>query len=919
MMFGSKERRRLMRNRSIESVGSEQPGVPPSVGATAASSSSSVSPSKQKQQQKQKEKQKEKQQNHLPKNTSRKPPLQPPPPAAAAAGVHHADPPVLARRSTLHRTMASLSAYRATPITKHYALNNQILAAFDSHYENQLFPVAYAIGLQFVETALLEIPKHGYYYSTRHCQERKANGSNALRVAKLLQTMLQQQQLLLQSTRSDLGNLDWQQESNKVRKLLTLALEQVSEEKEQESSSSTTPPHYIDQYEAHRAALEAELNELKRQEAPQTFLGETCGPLLDCSFTETMCPPGGLAALLPGGSSSSETLHYGILEQQQPLVPRDIPPPPPLPLQERQRTVSTIMREMMQQPPRQQQQPQPQNHNNTASTSVATLPIPLSPGIQIAEPIGIIHRPPSLHPTVSAVTRATIPPPPMLDTGSSWMARPDFRRQMSGRTYADHVALERALYLSGLEVQPELILGSDDNMMTIDPYHHPQAAVIVVEDHDDDDEQWMLERALKESEREMEALREQEELQILQACQQSEDQIYQQNLQPTTSYNSSCTATTQPPQLQRRITKSRLEIETLHIIYHEDFLHLWNSGRVRVTHVETYQGKNPGSTNGCTVIAPLLCIHHFINFTEPGINGELTDDPGLPDETIKSVIDEEVPSILPKVREELGVVQDAFLIPSDSHDYLLKNQLLSQDQFVTVIGGNILDERHLNELIRTLVEGCVPVDTTAISEKEDASTTTNGESGPFSHPKSNASSNDSTASSETNGPYNASSASHVNNPKKRDLRKAKIACTLFFHEHVVSILKLRRAHNGAAWFDIIDSLPSKQMLSKQVGRVSSENNPTDAPAGGAATHGADDQSIQVDEFGIPLSETYEVPMNTARIRCLDEEALSVALRWYACAKFNSENLNYIDAYPWEDHSTDFDPRVFQAFVWAEAA
>ena len=74
----------------------------------------------------------------------------------------------------------------------------------------------------------------------------------------------------------------------------------------------------------------------------------------------------------------------------------------------------------------------------------------------------------------------------------------------------------------------------------------------------------------------------------------------------------------------------------------------------------------------------------------------------------------------------------------------------------------------------------------------------------------------------------------------------------------------------------------------------------------------------VDEFGFALSDIDE-PMNCARIRCLDEESLSVALRWYACARFNSENLNYIDAYPWDDHSTDFDPRVFQAFVWTEAA
>ena len=97
------------------------------------------------------------------------------------------------------------------------------------------------------------------------------------------------------------------------------------------------------------------------------------------------------------------------------------------------------------------------------------------------------------------------------------------------------------------------------------------------------------------------------------------------------------------------------------------------------------------------------------------------------------------------------------------------------------------------------------------------------------------------------------------------------------------------------------------MLSREVGKSLAKEEP-DPPTVEDA----------VDSFGFSLSDL-EPPLNTARIRCLDEEALSTALKWYACAKFNSENLNYIDAYPWNDNSTDFDPRVFQAFVWTEAA
>lgn len=845
-IFRSKDRRKLMRSRSSDSqasggAGSGQTAVPvaPLI----------LSPGVKKQTQA----------------------MSPP----AATKVQSPALPPLTRRSTLHRTTASLAQYRATPITKHYSLNNQILTAFESHYENKLFTVAYAIGLQFVETALLEIPKHGYFYSNRHTQDRTTNSLNAIRVSNMLQMILEQQKL----NPSDEFGMDLTMESNKVQKLANLALEQAEEKS-------------MDEYEKNRAKLETELNEMRKQEVP-TLLGEACGPLLD-SLSENICQPHLLPLATTDGKPKPdnepdrkpapnqeqeqaplESVEIPTPPDAMPGPPSSIPPPPP-----KERTVSAMMREMM--------------GNATTKAVMAGVSPPLSspPAATYQADISPKPDPPSLHPSISAIARASItnadvgsvPGPPALESGDSagdWMVmpevmpeRPELGRQMSGRTYADHVALERALYLSGLEVQNDILAAEH---------------VMVVPEEDDD--QWMLEHALKESEREMEKLRQQEELQILEACQQSEKQQYQQPQGTVAAIRPQQGTDGVPgaPQLQRRVTKSRLEIETLHMLYHEDFVHLWNSGRVRVTHVHTYQGKNPGSTNGCTVIAPLLCIHHFINFTEPGVNGGQSDDPGLPDETIKSVIDEEVPSILPKVREELGVVQDAFLIPSDSHDYLLKNQLLSQDQFVTVIGGNILDERHLNELIRTLVDGTPPINSVTASDPSAVSSEINGR-------------NDDAEEKEQ-----SSSA------KKRDLSNAKIACTLFFHEHVVSILKLRRAHGGKAWFDIIDSLPSRQMLSREVGTAAASGhnkiNGIEVDVGGGGG---------VDEFGFALSDM-EDPMNCARIRCLDEEALSVALRWYACARFNSENLNYIDTYPWDDHSTDFDPRVFQAFVWTEAA
>ena len=138
----------------------------------------------------------------------------------------------------------------------------------------------------------------------------------------------------------------------------------------------------------------------------------------------------------------------------------------------------------------------------------------------------------------------------------------------------------------------------------------------------------------------------------------------------------------------------------------------------------------------------------------------------------------------------------------------------------------------------------------------------------------------------------------------------------------MAILKLQRSLKGEAWYDIIDSLPSKSMLSREVGSTFAENVGNDSRSNVRSPNAevAGGNPI-TDPFGLSMMSAFEdsTPLNTARIRCLDAEALTVALRWYACSKFSHENLAYIDNYPWDDLSTDFDPRVFQAFVWSEAS
>lgn len=92
---------------------------------------------------------------------------------------------------------------------------------------------------------------------------------------------------------------------------------------------------------------------------------------------------------------------------------------------------------------------------------------------------------------------------------------------------------------------------------------------------------------------------------------------------------------------------------------------------------------------------------------------------------------------------------------------------------------------------------------------------------------------------------------------------------LFCREHVVSILKIPLS-NGSCYFDLIDSLPSSRV-------------------GGMAS----------------------------RTRCKGRTSFEALLRWYASSNFSESQCEFIDSNRWVDGMCDFDPRVFQSFVWTE--
>lgn len=99
--------------------------------------------------------------------------------------------------------------------------------------------------------------------------------------------------------------------------------------------------------------------------------------------------------------------------------------------------------------------------------------------------------------------------------------------------------------------------------------------------------------------------------------------------------------------------------------------------------------------------------------------------------------------------------------------------------------------------------------------------------------------------------------------------RSKAAATFFFREHVISIVKYLNGNTGQVSYDLIDSLP---------GSVNGYSGAT-------------------------------------RTECQDLESLQVLLKWYTSRKFSDSNCSYIDSHPWDDSMADFDPRVFQGFVW----
>jgi USP8 dimerisation domain len=260
------------------------------------------------------------------------------------------------------------------------------------------------------------------------------------------------------------------------------------------------------------------------------------------------------------------------------------------------------------------------------------------------------------------------------------------------------------------------------------------------------------------------------------------------------------TAKTKQQRRQQQQQQPQLPMRSLLERHRTEYLTLADKGHISVSCLNTYQGRVHESTNGCTVISALVAANHMIKRD----TGTVTND------EITHIIDNVCGPVLRKIRSKLGLPAHALLIPSDVHDQLVDDKVLSQDCFEGASGGSVLDEDHMGEFLKLLSVG---------------------ESGTGAH--------------------------------------SKAAATFFFREHVISIVKYHHGSNRQVWYDLIDSMPANIQ-----GRS-------------AAT----------------------------RTRCASLEALKTLLNWYCSRKFSEANCRYIDSNKWDDNLADFDPRVFQGFVW----
>lgn len=745
------------------------------------------------------------------------------------------------------------------PITTHYNVNNRNLTLFHESLRRGYDAIAYQYGKQFVETALIEIPRHGYFNAKRHHDEKVKSQLEAWQVMDVLDLMLSCKASSVDS------NLDSSTlPENSGRNSSSLALDKLSEEQIVEQQT---------QVNNLKALVEKEISENHDVNQHKNEV------IVDCLH------------LIKDGQSQEDKLSVEALNDR-----------------ESSKDADTVWSEWV----------EIWHHNATDK---------LCMGLSFTDCFGTGN--------VSTEESPTVNKSNVKDFLSDY--------HLSSR---ENSSIEKNSVL-----KPEN--RESDQMNAVESNHSDKSGDLSIVE--------------KIADQTTEA-------------KDLDHNIYSVPLSTEPLFTES---------EEEKLPEASLSIQALSKYYFQDFQQLIDRKRIRIYNMNTYQGKNnKNGLNGCTVIAPLVAINHFL-FNSKDLNcstkpenesisiendfilvskdkhiptispksssnlssmsasksNTFISDSVLPDDIIEEVIDVQAPSILPVIRERLGLTNEALIIPSDVHDYLIDEKLLNQEQFIGVCGGSVLNENHVSEFIRLLK-------TTPKKSKSTNNTINDDEKDMefeknvtlvdkkqkkkkkmlsiFKKKKSNEAIPVNSTDKITNGTNSHTNSDHGTS--------TKIAATLFFHQHVIAVLKFRRP-DGICWYDLVDSLPNQMESSS--GNVQAFDEEREPDPNGLIKHTSDNNMSE--EMGLILSSLSEKDLNycydngmdqsailayamsiqdaaiagpddvedvpnAIRMRCYDEESLEVALRHYFCSKFTTKDMKYIDKYEWDEYNIELDPR-----------
>mmetsp|Transcript_20418 Transcript_20418/g.42686 ORF Transcript_20418/g.42686 Transcript_20418/m.42686 type:complete len:971 (+) Transcript_20418:98-3010(+) len=702
-----------------------------------------------------------------------------------------------------------------TPISAHYATNKSLLDLFSTLYEKDQFSVAYAVGIKFVEVALFQIPTHSYYKSgSADSKERTKSAADAVRVTKLLGGMMDEM-----DDDAD-GGIEKVETLSKLANVAHQSFEEALDMELKEGATEVKDEEDV-----------SPVQRIWNEYVMGMGKGSGDGPNPCAGGFDNICS-------FWNFRNGCEGVDDSTMDEEEQV----------------------------------KKKPKVEEGKKPKVEQITTRKKPK-----------VEHIPTALLPEPVTIPQVFIP------RAESGEARVDEKHSDTGKDgtpygsdVADGVIVAKRVSTdtSDSEISQEVMLTEESeeaNFVGSEPQRTP--GPIVSEELDDtsmDDAMYneatpvAMNKSVVLKGEPVEPLRQRMDSEGFDKDALELAIIMSKRCNPainvSPSPSSDTVRSTMSVDEQRKdVTR---HIDSLVLKYEEQYHTLRDKNQFHVRFLDTFQGRNPHSTNGCTVIAPLTCIQYFCSVeqnTSVSLQ-ETTWENGILDELINHVIDEHAATVLPEVRSKLNLQGDAFIIPSDVHDHLIDVGLLSTSQFVGVCGGNILDDEHLSSFKNSLFL--------------------------------------------------------LDDERERErLKGRKIAATFFFHGHVIALHVVDSGRKGdGPWVELIDSLPDPEAWvrppseQRHISRVSPDSMECEDEQRDPSENGEWEQPISYDE--------YELPQNAVRIRCKGVEHFDTLLRHYACSKFSEEERAFIDRTMWDDSNSycdsAFDPRIFQAFIWAEA-